>query len=137
MSETVYKLATTLADYRRAQALCKERGPYQGPMAFPTVLAWRGDEVIGFVSTHPDATAVLCDRVAIVEGAPKKTVLSMMDAYERVLWAAGVRVYYIWIEKDNGQALTATAKLYGEPYHIDDEHAWFRIDLRGRHAGLH
>lgn len=140
MSETIYRLAKGPADYRRAQAIAKVRGAYQGPMGFPTVLAERDGEVIGFVSTHPKADAVLCDRLAVsgqIEN-PSRLVFRLAEAYERVMWMAGVRVFYIWIENGNEDLLPLVTRIYGNPYHVDAEHTWFRVDIGARNnAHLH
>jgi hypothetical protein len=140
VSETIYRLARDPGDYRRAQALAKVRGAYQGPLGFPTVLAERDGKVVGFVSTHPKADAVLCDRLAVAEEIekPARVIFKLAEAYERVMWMAGIRAYYIWIENGNTELLPLVTRLYGEPYHVDAEHHWFRVDLGARkHDNAH
>lgn len=125
---TSYRLATTPADYRKCQALMREyREPV--PLSFPTVMAERDGELIGFLSTHTKHGAVVAGPLVIREGLRAFTMVRLIEAYDRVMWRAGVKSYHFHVSAANAQWREQIERFGMTPWHTDEQGAWFKREL--------
>ena len=110
---TTYRLAKPGGEYNRIYALCRRAGGRirKGDLNFPTVVAERGGEVIGFVSTKPCTEAVVAGPLVIEGGKNPFVFLRLTEAYENVLRKAGVKVYLHEIDKDRPEHVAMMERL--------------------------
>src|ERR671914_1764118 len=103
--ETHYRLAHSPRDYARCHALLRQHGPVV-KLGWPTVLAERRGEVLGFVSTRPDQRVIVAGPL-VVNGTPRPgiVVMRLADAYDRVMRKAGVTSYLFHVEPGNARWL--------------------------------
>lgn len=124
MSEAVYKLATTLADYRRAQDCCRRGGYPRVTLSFPTIIAERDGQVVGVLATGDSRRAVFAHR--IVAETPQMFI-RLAEAYEFVLLKAGVTSYLIPADETNEKLLRALEKAGTvREYARQDGIVWFQ-----------
>lgn len=98
--KTKYTLAASPNDYRRCKALWATR-PDLGepePIGFPTVMAHREGELIGFLGSHPNKKMLVAGPMVVKPGPSQGvTVLRLNLAYENFLRSAGIMSYYFTI----------------------------------------
>jgi hypothetical protein len=117
-------------DYRAAHAFLRAQDADE-PLSFPTVVAIRDDAIVGLLSTQTGQGAVIAGPLVISMARPIFIAIRLIEAYERVLWEAGVRSYRFGIDATEGKAWADMVQRYGfEPY---TEHAgalWFKRELQ-------
>ena len=86
---TLYRLATTPADYRKCHKIIK---PLAWKLSYPTVMAERDGDLLGFLSTLRHPKRVVAGPIHAPNGI---VMLRLAEAYENFLWTAGVRVYLV------------------------------------------
>jgi len=88
---TTYRLATQPDDYDT----CRLFVP--GKFGFPTILAERDGELLGFLGTHPRDDAVVVGPIFVREDKRGTgfIALRLIESYEKVLHAAGVSEYLL------------------------------------------
>jgi len=129
--KTKYTLATTPSDYRRCRALWATR-PDLGepePIAYPTVMAMRDGELVGFLGTHPRKDMLIAGPI-VVKFDHRLVVLRLNLAYDNLLRSIGVAFYYFSIPDSNAkfQRIIETA-LDIQPYAHEDGVKSYRRDL--------
>lgn len=70
--------------------------PALGPVrrfGFPTVMAYKGNTVIGFLSSYRTAAGLVAGPLVLAPGYGVFTALRLVEAYEKVLTVAGVSSY--------------------------------------------
>lgn len=122
---THYRLATCPVDYRKCRALM----PEPVPLSFPTVMAERNGQVVGFLATQPKKDAVVAGPLWLRERAPFVT-LRLLEAYDNVMRAAGIAAYHFHIEGANPTWRSQVERLGFEPWHGDETGVWYRRTLR-------
>jgi hypothetical protein len=102
-SKTKIRLAKSGGEWNRIYAMAKRAGgrPHKGDFGFPTVVAERDGEIIGFVSTWPTDEAIVAGPLVIEGGRNPFLFLRLAEGYENVLRAAGVKCYLHHIDKEN------------------------------------
>lgn len=130
MAERIYRLAQRGgSDYSRAHALIRKDGNTVNGwhLSFPTILAEEDGELIGFLSTLPRKDAVVVGRVV----APSPFVLlRLVEAYENVLFLAGVTYYLIPIPEERQDFVDMIQRgLSIEPWAEHDKHVWFKREV--------
>jgi hypothetical protein len=93
-STTKYRLVKPGGEFNKLYALAKRVGMplATGTLNWPTVAAERDGKVIGFLSTLPTNEAILAGPL-VIEHKSMLTAIRLIEAYEVVLKAAGVRTY--------------------------------------------
>lgn len=89
---TKYRLATSPNDYKACRALFAENhgADPDHSLTFPTVLAERNGEVVGFLSTWDDKKALIAGPLEVKGGKNIFTFIRLIEAYENVMRSAGV-----------------------------------------------
>jgi hypothetical protein len=102
--KTEYRLAVDPTDYARCHALMKRNRYASDRLGWPTVLAIRDGKVLGFISTHRRRDTVMAGPL-VVDGntASPFLVLRLIEGYEKVLSATGVRYYWFTAETEGMQ----------------------------------
>ena len=101
-ARTKIRLARPGGEWNRLYAMAKRAGgrPHKGDFGFPTVVAERDGEVIGFLSTWPSDKAVFAGPLVVDGGKNPFLFIRLVEGYENVLKAAGVKVYLHHIDKE-------------------------------------
>jgi hypothetical protein len=134
--DTVYRLARSTKDFQRCHALLAEQGVERSPLSYPTVMALRGDSLVGCLSRIPSDTSVIAGPLAVSSPRPLLTVMRLIEAWELVLWRAGVRSYQFCIDLTQHKAWLQMVEKAGlVPYTQDERYVWFRRELKERHDG--
>jgi hypothetical protein len=134
--DTVYRLARSTKDFQRCHALLAEQGVERSPLSYPTVMALRGETLVGCLSRIQSDTAVIAGPLAVSSPRPILTVMRLIEAWELVLWRAGVRSYHFGIQLPQHKAwLQIVEKVGLQPYAQDEQVVWFRRELKERHDG--
>lgn len=128
--ETSYRLAYSPRDYQKCHRLLVDLGQPEPQLSWPTVMAFRGIQVVGCLSTQPSKQAIIAGPLAISTPRPIITAMRLIDAYEGILRHAGVTMYEFAIELDkNPQWLQVVSKFGVIPYYHDARVVWFRREL--------
>ena len=125
--DTRYRLACSPADYRRARAFLAERMEV-GRLSYPTVYGQRDGRVVGVLSTSTDQGAIVAGPLA-VEGRSPFVALRLIEAYDRVMQAAGVSFYHFHVAADNARWREVIEQFGLRPFHEDTAGAWYRRDV--------
>ena len=128
--KTKYTLATSPSDYRRCRALWATR-PDLGepePIAFPTVMAMREGELVGFLGSHPRKDMLIAEPMIVKRGPSQgMTVLRLNLAYENFLRSAGMAYYYFNIPDSEGTYQKMIEKALNiQPYAHESGYKWYR-----------
>jgi hypothetical protein len=131
--ETIYRLARSTKDFQRCHALLADQGVERSPLSYPTVMALRGDVLMGCLSRIPSETAVIAGPLAVSSARPLITVMRLIEAWDGVLWRAGVRSYHFGIQLPEHKAWLAIIEKMGlQPYSQDEQVVWFRREMKAR-----
>lgn len=131
---TTYRLAYSAQDYHRCHQFLKDQGQEEeGSLSWPTVMAAREGALVGCLSTIPSKTAIIAGPLVVSTKRPLMTVMRLVDAYEYVLREASISAYHFGIDLTEHQDwLDLLLKLGRQPYHRDEQAAWFKRDLQER-----
>lgn len=130
--QTQYLLATQPSDYARCHALMKRQRLATDRMGWPTVMALRRGELLGFLSTQRRDDAVVAGPVALAPDASPIIIMRLVEAYETVMVLAGIQFYYFYLERDHPrwvQIIEKLADTAGEnlvKFHADEQGVWYR-----------
>jgi hypothetical protein len=134
--DTIYRLARSTKDFQRCHALLAEQGVERSPLSYPTVMALRGETLVGCLSRITSDTAVIAGPLAVSSPRPILTVMRLISAWEGVLWRAGVRSYHFGIDTtQHKEWLRMIEKVGLVPYHTDEQYVWFKRELKERDHG--
>lgn len=91
--DTKYRLAASPRDYQKCRALFIENHGAEPlrSFSFPTVVAERAGEIVGFLSTWDQKTALIAGPLEVKGGKNMFMFIRLIEAYENVLRAAGVK----------------------------------------------
>ena len=130
--DTVYRLAHSPKDYAACRALLREQGE-DVRLSFPTVMAEREGAVVGFCATQPRKDAVVAGPLVVAKDLPRPgiTIIRLGEAYENVMRAAGVKVYWFHVEPHMTEWADILKRVGFEPYAEDAAGVRFRRVLHG------
>jgi hypothetical protein len=87
-----YKIAETSKDMAEIGVLLIREGFANQEMVFPTVMAWDGDEVVGFIATTPNPDMVVAGPMVMRSGKRRVfTALRLIELYEQVMGTLGMK----------------------------------------------
>ena len=126
---TLYRLATTPADYRKCRALVRSFAEPK-PMTFPTVMAVRDGRVIGVLGTQSRNDMVVAGPFVLAHKSPF-VVLHLLDAYDLVMRRAGIVAYHFYIDPGNAHWQSQVERLGFVAWAKDElGGAWYRRTLK-------
>jgi hypothetical protein len=101
--DTIYRLAHGQRDLRACQAIARARGITDATMGWPTVVADRQGQLLGFLATTPSKKVVQAGPMVIAPGValPALIMMRLIEAYEVVLKRAGVTQWFFRVEYTN------------------------------------
>lgn len=126
-TETQYWLATSASEYRLCHALQRAAERPEVAFGYPTVLAVRGEALVGFLGTLKAKKAIVAGPL-VVDPTLKRPVLTMLrlvEAYEEVLRASGVSSYVFGIDSDNLAWREIVHKRGYTPYAMNAQGTWY------------
>lgn len=114
-------------DKRRCRKIADAQG-ITDPCSFPTVLAERDGQVLGFLATARSDKAVIAGPLVIAPEARRPVIVMMrlIEAYEVVLKRAGVVSFYFHVAEANPMWRRLVEKMGHKAYHRDDAGQWYR-----------
>lgn len=138
-ANTLYRLATSPRDYARCHAMLREQTGSDTPLQFPTVMAFEGEELVGFLGTHPSEHAIVAGPLVMMPG--KRSIFRWrryVEAYENVLMAAGVHIYLTSVSEKDEDYLKVLDQIVaaggGRIYARTNGEVVYLRDLRGTGA---
>lgn len=126
---TEFKLARKPADYRKCHALMKavESEFQHCQLSFPTIMAFRENELIGFLSTRPGKKGVVAEPIVLnVDGNASFLYIKLVEAYESLLKAGKVPSYLFFIPERYGEYNRLVEKAGFQPIEEDKAGVWYR-----------
>jgi len=131
-AKTTYKLVSTPREYTLCHEFLREENVKFDGLSFPTVVAFRGLQMVGLISTVKDKDAVVAGPIHIsVDGNPSFVMIRLVEAYENVLRRAGLTQYLFWT--DNSKLKHAVSRI-GELIEVkptggNGDITWFKRNL--------
>jgi hypothetical protein len=123
--ETIYRLAHGQRDFRACHALVPAQALTLG---WPTIVADRRGEILGFLATRPSKKAVEAGPLVIAPAALRPAIIMMrlIEAYEVVLKQAGVQFWFFKVDFTNPIWDQMVKKCGHEAYHQDGSGTIYR-----------
>lgn len=99
---TIYRLARTPRDYRACRKLFEENHGAEPlhNLSYPTVVAVRDGEIIGFLSTDTRKKVIMAGPLEVKGGKNMITFIRLIEAYEVVLRVSGVTSFMFYLRAD-------------------------------------
>lgn len=115
---TTYRLAADARDYAKAHDLIKADGLEQARLSFPTIMAWKGNELTGIFSTHFVRNMIIAGPLVLKGGAKRYwTLIRLIENYERVMRQTGVTSYIFSVDVNDKKWLDKISDVWKiEPY---------------------
>lgn len=115
---TEYRLAASGRDYARAHELMAAEGFESQELSFPTVIALKGQELTGFLSTHISNKMVCAGPLILKNGQARYwTLIRLIETYENVMRTAGITAFVFSVDNGAAEWLDKIAKTVElEPY---------------------
>src|SRR5262245_15791229 len=123
--DTTYRLVTRPQEYQRCHQFLKDQGYDEPRLTYPSIMAQRGEELIGVLATQPRSDAIVAGPVAVSKGG-LITAIRLFEAYERLLWHSGVRSYYFGVEKANTSWIEQLNRFGLIACQVTDEAVWYQ-----------
>ncbi len=99
------------------------------PLSWPTIVAYNGDEVVGFMSTHDDQSAVVAGPL---ESESPLITFRLIELYEAIMQGMGISEYLFYVENDKEPWIAQVKRVPGtETISQDERLTWFRRRLYG------
>lgn len=99
-STTVYRLADCPNDYSACHKIMRANGRHDWDLHWPTVVAVRDKEIIGFLSSNKVSWCQMAGPLELKRPSPFVT-LRLIESYEFVMRYLGVSSYVFFIAKEN------------------------------------
>ena len=128
-----YRMAKPGGEYNRLYALMRKENGKQEPLGWPVVVAEEDGKVVGFLATWPDEELLMAGPL-VIEGSKRMWMfIRLVEAYENVLRATGVKQYLFTVEKSNEKQLARIRKV-ADGFHLTqvretDTHVSFLREL--------
>lgn len=97
---TIYRLADNPRDYAACHEIMRTNGSKDWDLHWPTVVAVRDKQIIGFLSSNKVDWCVMAGPLELARPSPF-VVLRLIEAYENVMRFMGVTQYCFFIAKSN------------------------------------
>jgi hypothetical protein len=128
---TDFRIASTSKEYKECHDLLDLLGRVAGsPLSFPTICAYRGDKLVGFIALRnaKKTKAIVINEIA-VDPAIKRPVfllVKLIDIMDRFLADRGIVSYYFSVPLDLPHYIARIKQVIGlDPYTKDSKVAWF------------
>ena len=130
---TTYRLANSPADFKACHKLVKAES-LKGKLSSPTILAERDGELLGFFATQKNPAAVIAGPMIVREDKRGSgfIMVRLIEAYEKVLWKAGVRKYFITTDPEREKWNESLERMGYVPLEEHEGHLWFERELEAR-----
>lgn len=128
---TLYRLAASARDYVHAHDLIKAEGLEQARLSFPTVMAWKDNELTGLLSTQTDQKAIIAGPLVIKSGQRRHwTLIRLIENYERVMREMQIKSFIFSVDKDSKTWLDKINDVWKiEPYTEFNGRFWYQRNL--------
>ena len=140
MSEerTKYKVVDTEQEYHACKKLLiKEKFPDQ-EFVFPTIIAYQGRKLIGFLATSPDPDIILGGPLVMDTRKHRAwTAMKLISLYEEALFNIGVKRYIFWIDPSRSGLTRGLKKYFTElkPYATEGDKEFYVRNLEDGRFG--
>lgn len=127
---TEYHIASN-AELKECYRLARVAGIPCKKLQYPTIVAKRDDAVVGFVSRVPSTKAIICGPLVVDPAIrhPSFLALHLIDLFDSLLAASGVKSYLFNIDPSN-ETWSSTIKKFGlTPFAETDGRQWFKREL--------
>ena len=97
-----YRVAETSADYRACHQLAEREGLGGGGYTFPTIMALKDGDLLGFVSTYLPSDMIAMGPL-VLDGRSRHPFLAMrlIDAYNTTMKSLGIEWYVFSVDEDS------------------------------------
>jgi len=128
---TDYKLAKSGHDYASCHSFLRRFDQQTPHLTFPTVMAERGNELIGVLGTKKSRKAVVAGPLYVeVPGNYAFVTLRLIEAYENILRHLGIRTFLFSIWQHQPTWVKMVTDLGCIPYENGaDGKVWFKREL--------
>ena len=126
--KTLYRVADNSGDYKKCHALLREIAPEEDrAFNWPTVVAERDGEIIGFLSTRDLRGRLEAGPLIIgVEGHKSFVALRLIEAYENLLSLLGYKGYIFSVVKSNPKWVKSVEQGANlKPYAETEDRFWY------------
>lgn len=128
---TIYRLAASPRDYVAAHDLIKAEGVEQARLSFPTVMAWKDNELTGILSTYIDKNTIYAGPLVLKKGQRRSwTLIRLVETYEKVMRDMTIKSYFFSVDKANKEWLDKISDVYElKPYTEYNGRYWYQRNL--------
>lgn len=128
---TSYRLAASGSDYAKAHKLIKAEGLEQAQLSFPTMMAWKENELTGFISTYISNNSIVAGPLVIKSGQSRYwTLIRLIENYERVMREMRIQSYIFSVDKDQQSWLDKVNEVFAiKPYTEYNGRFWYQRNL--------
>lgn len=129
LGNTKYKVAVTPRDYQICHNLADKEGFLHNTYSFPTIMAIKEGELVGFISTHIEGESIVCGPLVVkTDRNHAMTLVRLVEAYDLALRSMGIE-WYIFHTPKNGKLEQLAEKIGFKPYEERDGEVFFLRDL--------
>lgn len=128
---TIYRLAASPRDYAAAHDLVKAEGLPEHRISFPTVMAWKDNELTGILSTYIDKNTIYAGPLVLKKGQRRSwTLIRLVETYEKVMRSMTIKSYFFSVDKANKEWLDKISDVYElKPYTEHNGRYWYQRNL--------
>lgn len=128
---TIYRLAASSRDYAAAHDLIKAEGLEQARLSFPTMMAWKDNELTGVLSTYIDKNTIYAGPLVLKKGQRRSwTLIRLVENYERVMREMKIKQFIFSVDKANKEWLDKISETYElKPYTEFNGRYWYQRNL--------
>lgn len=131
-TETSYTLAASSKDYAECHALeYAEHGTESAGYSFPTIIARRDGEVIGFFATIPPDKYVIAGPLVVKGKRNPVVAMRLIEAYDAMMRRLGIRLYYFTVDatREDAMSIKRLEELGMRHWETTDGIAWMKREL--------
>lgn len=135
----LFRVADSQSDYEAADKLSQSVGLPRTTLRFPTLMAWKGQELLGFLGTRIEKNMIIAGPLVMAQSRRLIfTALRLCEAYEAAMLDMGIASFIF--HTHTGSLLDRALKRYYpsmKPYATRGDHAFYvwRIDNERRSQG--
>lgn len=128
---TLYRLAASPRDYAKAHDLIASEGLPEHRLSFPTIMAWKDNELTGLLSTHIDKDTIYAGPLVLKSGQRRSwTLIRLVENYERIMREMKIKQFIFSVDKANKEWLDKISQTYAfEPYTEYNGRYWYKRNL--------